>query len=71
MPATNCLTATFTRVGGLSGSAERVGGLSASFGLVCTVSQGGAPAGYEVLWVQDGMLLTVDNGNLFVRKINS
>lgn len=74
-----CLSITLRRVGGLEASAERKGGLSGvakkvngclrfSFGLVCMTSIGGAPSGYEVLWASDGILFTIDNGYLYVRK---
>ena len=64
-----CLQAGFRRIGGdLNATAERVGnGLRCSFGLVCGPSIS-TPEGYEVLWVTDGMLLTVDGGRLYVRK---
>lgn len=42
--------------------------LTFTVGLVCSVSIGGTPAGYEVLWALDGILFTVDNGYLYVRK---
>ena len=42
--------------------------LTLNVGLVCQVSIGGVPAGYEVLWASDGILFTIDNGYLYVRK---
>lgn len=74
-----CLSITLRRIGGLEASAERKGCLSGvakkvngclrfSFGLVCMTSIGGAPSGYEVLWASDGILFTIDNGYLYVRK---
>ena len=74
-----CLSITLRRIGGFEASAERKGGLSGvakkvngclrfSFGLVCMTSIGGAPSGYEVLWASDGILFTIDNGYLYVRK---
>ena len=74
-----CLSITLRRIGGCEASAERKGGLSGvakkvngclrfSFGLVCMTSIGGAPSGYEVLWASDGILFTIDNGYLYVRK---
>lgn len=57
------------RKGGLSGAARKVKQcLRFSFGLVCMTSIGGAPSGYEVLWASDGILFTIDNGYLYVRK---
>lgn len=57
------------RNGGLSGAARKVKQcLRFSFGLVCKASGGGSPAGYEVLWASDGILFTIDNGYLYVRK---
>lgn len=78
MLTNNCLTVSFTQLGGLAGEKERQGcrvtgtvnrstSFSATFGLVCVVSVGEL-SGYQVLWVQDGMLLSVDGGNLFVKK---
>jgi len=71
MLTNNCLTVSFTQLGGLAGEKERQvnrsTSFSATFGLVCAVSVGEL-SGYQVLWVQDGMLLSVDGGNLFVKK---
>ena len=74
-----CLSITLRRIGGLEASAERKSGLSGvakkvngclrfSFGLVCMTSIGSAPSGYEVLGASDGILFTIDNGYLYVRK---
>lgn len=63
----------FERVGGMEASLERVGGATMTvtrkdtpkfrMGLVC-----GPSVGLPVLWCQDGMLLTMDGGNLYVRR---
>lgn len=45
----------------------RRGNLQGRVGFVCGTSFT-TPEGYEVLWVQDGMLLTIDGGRLYVRK---
>jgi len=68
----SCLTVIMNRVGGVEVAAERVGGATAcmerkggmgvDMGLVCTTS-----VGVIVLWAADYMLLTVDNGYLFVK----
>lgn len=74
-----CLSITLRRIGGLDAHVEQQGGMSCSvkrmstkcrfsFGLVCMTSIGSAPSGYEVLWASDGILFTIDNGYLFVRK---
>lgn len=41
--------------------------MSCVFGLVCGTSLS-TPSGYEILWASDGILFTVDNGYLYVRK---
>ena len=41
--------------------------MSCAIGLVCGASIG-VPFGTEVLWVDDGMLLTIDGGNFYVEK---
>jgi hypothetical protein len=54
--------------GKLSFTTKRVSPkLQCTIGLVCGVSIG-TPFGTEVLWVSDGMLLTVDGGNFYVEK---
>lgn len=74
-----CLSITLRRIGGLDAHVEQQGGMSCSvkqiitkcrfsFGLVCRTYISGAPAGYEILWASDGILFTVDNGYLYVRK---
>jgi len=71
------VTGTFSHIAHASGAFEREGGcdsctatratsFSAVFGLVCSASISGGVAGYDVLWAYDGVLLTVDNGNLYV-----
>lgn len=62
-----CLQATFERVGGMTCTVRKASGMTCSFGLVCGASIS-TPEGYEILWVSDGMLLTVDGGRLYVRK---
>lgn len=47
-------------------TAARATSFSPVFGLVCAASISGGVPGYDVLWAFDGVLLTVDNGNLYV-----
>ena len=49
-----------TRVGGVGVSFENKGGVKVNMGLVCGANLGDL----EVLWVQDGPLVTIDNGYL-------
>lgn len=45
-------------------SMERIGGMKVNMGLVC-----GSSLGYGiVLWASDAMLITVDDGKLYVTK---
>lgn len=54
--------------GSMSITTKRCGNrLHCSIGLVCGVSLG-VPFGTEILWVSDGMLLTIDGGNFYVEK---
>ncbi len=52
------------RIGGVTACAERKGGVRVSMGLVCGPNLGD----YDVLWVQDGPLLTIDEGYLITKK---
>lgn len=62
-----CLDARIERISGMTVAIERESGMRCSFGLVCGPSIS-TPEGYEILWVKDGMLLTLDGGRLYVRK---
>lgn len=58
------ISVAFERAGGSSVSCRRVGGVNCRMGLVCGTSIGD----FEVLWVQDGPLLTIDDGYLITEK---
>ena len=54
-----------TRIGGMSASMERIGrGIGVRMGLVCGTSLGT----FDVLWVRQGPLMTVDKNYLIVKK---
>lgn len=48
----------------MTASATRIGGMTARMGLVC----GSSLDAYEVLWVQEGPLATIDDKILYVKK---
>lgn len=52
-----------TRVGGVGVSFENKGGVKVNMGIVCGANLGD----FEVLWVQDGPLLTIENGYLITK----
>lgn len=51
---------TMERKGGATATFESKGGIIVNMGLVCGASLGD----YNILWVQDGPLLTIENGYL-------
>lgn len=59
------MQAVCTKIGGMTSCVTKVSGMQCRLGLVCNTSVG---IGY--LYASDGLLLTIDNGRLIVKRAN-